>query len=426
MPKFLVATHPITGHMLPGIPIVRELVQRGHEVRWYCGRKFRTHAESAGAVYERYHQAYDFDDADWDHAFPGRRRLRGLARIRYDFLHVFIDQIARQHHDLQRVLEEFPADAVLGDTALFAVLTLSETGGPPNAIYNITCLGLPGRDVAPFGLGLPPSSTLPGRVRNRALEVLASRVVFGKVSAALAEQCVAVGAAPRPFLGPAVSPYLYLQPSVPSFEYPRTDLPPQVHFVGSLLPRAGEAELPAWWDEVVAAEEPVVLVTQGTVATDLHELVVPAIRGLAGEPVLVVAAGVRDPAPLGTLPPNVRTAPFVPFGPLFAHVDAFVTNGGYGGVQHALAAGVPIVAAGTTEDKAEIGNRVAYSGVGINLRTSTPRPMQVRDAVRAVLGEPGYRERARELSVELSGHDGPAESGDLLERLAATRRAVFR
>ena len=32
MARFLVATHPITGHVLPGIPMVAELVRRGSEV----------------------------------------------------------------------------------------------------------------------------------------------------------------------------------------------------------------------------------------------------------------------------------------------------------------------------------------------------------------------------------------------------------
>ncbi|WP_210480256.1 glycosyltransferase [Naasia sp. SYSU D00948] len=426
MPKFLIATHPITGHMLPGIPIVRELVRRGHEVHWYCGRKFREQAEAAGARYEPYRQAYDFDDSDYNRAFPGRANLSGLDQIRFDFLHLFMRQIAAQHRDLTRVLAQFPADAVVGDTAMHAVLTLTETGGPPNAIYNVSCLGLPGREVAPFGLGRLPSATLPGRMRNRVLRTVASRVVFGAVSVELAQQCVAVGAAPRAFDGPPASPYLYLQPSVPGFEYPRSDLPPQVHFVGSLVPPAPDVALPEWWEEATTSERPVVLVTQGTVATRLRDLALPAIRGLAGEDVLVVVAGVRQPEALGSLPANVRTAPFVPFGPLFPHVAAFVTNGGYGGVQYALSSGVPIVAAGTTEDKAEVANRISYSGVGINLRTATPRPGQVRDAVRTVLSEPGYRERARELRDELAAHDGPAESAGLLERLAATRRAVFR
>ncbi|MGH3808525.1 MAG: glycosyltransferase [Pseudonocardiaceae bacterium] len=122
-------------------------------------------------------------------------------------------------------------------------------------------------------------------------------------------------------------------------------------------------------------------------ATALNELVTPTVSGLAGDDVLVVAVGVRDPDELGlpSLRPNVRVARFIPFTLLLPFVDVYVTNGGFGGVQYALSHGVPIIVAGTTEDKPEIGHRVAYAGAGINLRTSAPTPQHVADAVRTVL-----------------------------------------
>jgi UDP:flavonoid glycosyltransferase YjiC (YdhE family) len=53
-----------------------------------------------------------------------------------------------------------------------------------------------------------------------------------------------------------------------------------------------------------------------------------------------------------------------------------ITNGDYNGVQITLANGVPLVGAGMSEDKAEVNNRIAWSGVGINLKTATPSPEQ--------------------------------------------------
>ena len=49
-----------------------------------------------------------------------------------------------------------------------------------------------------------------------------------------------------------------------------------------------------------------------------------------------------------------------------------VTNGGYSGVQHALAYGVPLIVAGDTADKAEVAARVAYNRCGIDLHTARP------------------------------------------------------
>ena len=64
-----------------------------------------------------------------------------------------------------------------------------------------------------------------------------------------------------------------------------------------------------------------------------------------------------------------------------------VTNGGFGGVHYALAHDVPLVVAGDTEDKSEIAARVGWAGAGINLRTGTPTPEHIRDAVLTVLGQ---------------------------------------
>ena len=97
------------------------------------------------------------------------------------------------------------------------------------------------------------------------------------------------------------------------------------------------------------------LVSQGTIALEMRDLVVPTLKALAGEHVLVIATTGGAPASsLGIeLPANARVAPFIPFDQLLPHVDVMVTNGGFGGVQFALANGVPLVVAGTTEEKQE-------------------------------------------------------------------------
>lgn len=429
MSAFLFATQPITGHVVPALPIIRALIERGHDVRWYAGAKFRESIEATGAEHVAYQRAYDYDDADYDAAFPGRSKLKGLAQIKFDFVQLFAKQVEAQHRDIEAALEQRPADVTVGDPSVFATFTVHERGGPPNAVYNITCLGISGGDIAPFGLGLLPNGSPFGRLRNKALEFLAPNVIFKKVSDEIGRQCRLVGAAPRKFTGPLVSKYLYLQPTTEAFEYRRADLASQIHFIGALLPDAPEDFTPpAWWPEVVDKHRPVVLVTQGTVATKAEELVAPTIAALAGDDALVVAAGVADPAALGlaAVPANARVERFVPFKPLMPMVDVYVTNGGFGGVQFALSNGVPVVAAGKTEDKPEIGNRITYSGCGVNLKTATPSSEQVGEAVRKVLADPTYRENARRIQRELAAKDAPAEAAALLERLAETRAPVLR
>jgi MGT family glycosyltransferase len=197
-----------------------------------------------------------------------------------------------------------------------------------------------------------------------------------------------------------------------------------LHWIGPLIPAAAERPLPAWWPELDGAQ-PVVMVTQGTVTTDAGDLIRPTLEALANEPVLVVAAPVDGLSP-ADIPANARVEKFVPFAQLLPKVSALVTNGGYGGVQLALANGVPLVVAGTTEEKPEVAARVEWAGAGRRLKTKKPAPEQIRVNVRRILDEPSYRSNAQRIARDYARHDASAEAVALLELLAKTGRPVTR
>src|SRR5215475_7193606 len=126
MSSYLLVTMPLTGHVLPALPIARALVARGHHVRWYTGRKFRGKVESTGALYVPMQRGHDFDDADLGAAFPGRSQFEGVAQFRYDLERVFIDGAAGHFDDLLELMRDAPPDVMLGDTAVMALSLLSE------------------------------------------------------------------------------------------------------------------------------------------------------------------------------------------------------------------------------------------------------------------------------------------------------------
>jgi UDP:flavonoid glycosyltransferase YjiC (YdhE family) len=424
--RFLIATMPVPGHVAPMAALARALTARGHAVIWYGSQFFQARIEATAARFVPITSTLDYGDLDFDRHFPERAKLSGLAQLKFDFKHHFADAVPGYVRDLEAILDEFPADVLLGDPAVVATRIVGERRRLPWAFLNVSVLGLPGRDVAPFGLGLLPNRSVPGRLRNRALYWLASNVIFRDVNQHFAALGREHGWAPFAFR-PTVSPYLYLQPTVSGFEYPRSDLPSSVHFIGPILPEPLQRFTPpAWWDEVINRRRPIVLVTQGTIATNPRELLLPTLQALADSDVLVIGTTAGKSADeLGPLPGNARVAPFVPFGELMPRVSVMVTNGGYGGVSIAMAHGVPVVASGTSEDKAEVGNRVAAAGIGINLKTARPTVAQLGTAIRKVLSQPAFRERARVLQAECARHDAPKQGADLLEALAETHQPVL-
>ena len=161
-------------------------------------------------------------------------------------------------------------------------------------------------------------------------------------------------------------------------EYPRSDLPAHVRFVGAQL-WDPPAEAPAWLDE-------------------------------PGEPwvrVLVTATAELPAAP------TVRVERFVAHGPVLERAAAVVCHGGMGIVQKAIAAGVPIVAVPFGRDQPEVARRITGSGAGVavplkrlsagRLRVAVRDAMAIRPAARTAGGPESFA-AAVEQGLVLEAH----------------------
>jgi UDP:flavonoid glycosyltransferase YjiC (YdhE family) len=339
---------------------------------------------------------------------------------------VFVDTIPAQHEGLQQVLRGFPADVVIGDDMLFGVLPMllgPRSKRPPIALCGTSFLHWQREDGAPHFVGLPPATTKEQSDDYAAIYREHDRLIYQPVADRLNRSLQKLGVGPlsMSMVDSVVDlADAYLQLTVPSFEFPR-DLPPSVHFVGTPPIIPNQVPPPSWAHELDGSRK-VVLVTQGTLANhNFGLLIAPTLAALANEPDLLViatAGGRPVEAIPGPIPANARLAQYLPFEWVLPKTDVFVTNGGYGSVNQALSFGIPLVAAGLTEDKADVNARVAWSGVGINLATNEPTPQALRQAVRAVLDKPNYRSRAARMADEFSGIDTRSEVLGIIGKLA--------
>jgi MGT family glycosyltransferase len=421
MSRVLFTTGPITGHALPAVPIVRQLVADGHEVMWYTGENFRRVVTAAGAAFTPIGKELELGNA----ALRGVAGRRGMARLNKLVLNVFLKPVPAYVADLIPLFATFRPQVVVSDHTFRASLLLAEKLGVARVVFSTGPLHLTSADTAPSGTGMRPSSRPLGRLRNRFLYWVARYFVF-RESQRLAER-IRADMGLKPLKGfcadwNALIADSYLQLGISEFEYPRHDLPKSVEFVGAMLgDRDDEWIPPSWWHELKDAREsqrPVIFVTQGTVATDPARLVLPAVSALASTGALIVATtGGADPEqvlPASTRPSNLRLGPYIPFTEILPMADVMITNGGYGGVQAALVHGVPLVVAGTTEDKLEVNARVAWSGAGLSLKTDHPRPAGIGAAVRKVLSDPSYRTRAGELAAAHARYPGAPRAAKLI------------
>lgn len=423
----LLCSMPAVGHVTPMLVVARELLARGWRVRMLTGARYERLVRQAGVEFVALPPAADtLDEIGAD------TRNRGLATINHGVEQAFVAPAGPAGRRVEELLAEEPVDVVFHDMTFLGVQTLfsrPRTERPLTVLCGVSAAGFSSRDTAPYGLGITPLANRGlNRIRNAVLNRVAP-IVLRPAHRSLDRFLASTGAPALDgafFMDVLARSDLLAQFTVPEFEYERSDAPHHLRYYGPMsatqsapdAPTTTAVPAPAWFVELDPAL-PLVHVTQGTVAnTDYGELVGPTLAALADQPVQVaVTTGGRA---LGTLPPlpaNAFASEYLPYDELLARTAVLVTNGGYGGLHHAMRYGVPVVIAGDTEDKVETSARVQHSGIGISLKTGTPTPEAVRAAVRSILADPRYAETSARLGASIRRSRGAPGLVDDVESL---------
>ncbi|KAG6365475.1 hypothetical protein INS49_007086 [Diaporthe citri] len=400
MAKFLLHTFYATGHVLPMQAVAKALVDRGHEVVWLTSPAQEARVRASGA---RFVATEEIDRVDKVLQGADPKTLEEIVDV------FFGGRLAAQVADLRGVLAGgFRPDVLVNDALPFGAAVLHELGEIP-AYATLGVVPMYFREHA-------PKSTL-GTLLSQ------PEIIVGCLNSQRTD--LGLGAIePSQLL--QYSPRLHIQASSPGLEYEQALHPTE--YVGPLISplNSTSAALPEWWGEVVDAPgegRRVVGITQGTFATDPTSLILPATRALRGDAGLLLVVPSQQAEEVtqallsdgSGLPSNLRLAAWLPYEALLPRCSVLVTNGGYGSVTQALSHGLPLVCAGTSEDKKDTAARVTRAGAGVDLGTDCPSPEQVRDAVAEILGDGTYRENASRVGRGLNSLGGAARACELLE-----------
>jgi UDP:flavonoid glycosyltransferase YjiC (YdhE family) len=181
--------------------------------------------------------------------------------------------------------------------------------------------------------------------------------------------------------------------------------------------------LPDWWD---GADDPLVYVTFGSVAPQqdyfpgLYREAIAAVAPLPAR-LLATIGRDRDPAELGPVPANVHVERWIPQARVLPHAAAMLCHGGFGTVRGALAAGVPVVALPLFADQPYNARRVAEIGAGIALEGGRDAIARAGEAVRTVLADRGYAERAAAVAADIGALPTVDSAVEILRDLARQR-----
>ncbi|WP_020016252.1 macrolide family glycosyltransferase [Promicromonospora sukumoe] len=377
------------GYVNPTLPVVAELVRRGHTVTYHTTPAFAAQIEAAGA---RVHLYPGGDLPLPDPPIP-LAMMAGLAHAAVDLLPAVLTDLRADRPDL----------VVHGAACPWGAVAARELGVPAAATFTTFAFN---REV--------PS---PGRSRDLLAAAAAHPAIAGRYARSrwALQRRYATDGLPVTDLMDAREP-LNLVFTSRSFQ-PGADLfDPSFRFVGASV----GSRLP---DDAFAADRltgPVLYASLGTVfdgGPRLLRTFATALAPLGGT--VVVSTGQTDPADLGTLPGNVLARRSVPQLQVLAQAALFVTHGGMNSVNEAMLAGVPTLVVPQGADQPLVARRVVELGAGLTLGPGDATADTVSTLARRLLDEPRFRAAAAVQRAAQQEAGGAPRAADELERYLA-------
>ncbi len=426
--RVLAYTSPARGHLYPIVPIMAELIARGHDVSVVTLSDeldnlapIDIECSAIDPVVER------SQIEDW--------RERSQRRAALSVLRTFSERAGGEAPDLARAIDRHDPDVLLLDINCWGAAIVAEASGRPWAMYSPYLLPLPSRDAPPFGLGLRPRGGPLGVVRDAAVrrigDTVVDRAVMPGLNALRADH--GLPALDR-FSDLLARPPLLLALTAEGFEYPRRDWPANVRLVGPVNwspshPAPLSAELRAGHRQQVGARgvappwlaemsDPLVLVTCSTEHQGDERLIGVALEALPAAGMSVIATtAAHDPRAFHA-PAGSRVVDFVSHEAVLERAACVVCHGGMGITQKALAAEVPVVVVPFGRDQLETARRVEVAEAGVRLSSRRLTPDRLADAVRTAITR---RAGAQRVSRAYAAAGGQAAAADAIESLGRDR-----
>ncbi|HEU4472252.1 MAG TPA: nucleotide disphospho-sugar-binding domain-containing protein [Flavisolibacter sp.] len=414
--KILFANFPGDGHFNPLTGLAVHLKNLGCDVRWYTSPVYKEKISKLGIPFYGFKKALDIAACDDINELFRERKLHKsqISKLKFDLIHAFILRSPEYYEDLKDIYNEFSFELMVADITFGGIPFVREKMNIPVIAAGIVPLPENSRDLAPVGLGITPSYTTAGKLRQAMLRFVANKILFAKPTKVMTKMLKSYGIKPEGaniFDTLVKKSTVVLQSGTPSFEYKRSDMSAHVHFAGPLLPYSAEKKEPKWFDEKLKLYSKVVLVTQGTVEKDEEKLLIPSLEAFKdSDTLLIVTTGGARTKELRARYPqrNIIIEDFIAFNDVMPHTDVYISNGGYGGVLLAIQNGLPMVVAGVNEGKNEINARIGYFELGINLGTEKPSASQIRQGVEEVFSNKQYQKNVAKLREEFKQYD-PAD-----------------
>jgi len=407
--RFAFFNVPAHGHVNPTVPVVAELIRRGHAVVYYNAEEFRGPVERSGTDFRPYPVAGSSASTLTDVAPNLANVSRWLLAETRRLLPFALGELDREEPDVV----VFDAIALWGMQAA-RLRRLPSVASISTLIQDGVKGSLTSRDTLRLLRQALPA--VPGLLRHRsALVRTYGKEVFPRREIFPALGDVNVVYTSREF-----------QPATPF-------ITETFRFVGPVLDPSLRVEVPFPWDWLSHGEgpggkkRPVAYASLGTVydrAADFYRQLFDAFSGHAARFVLSVGRH-TDPAVLESAPANFLVRRSVPQLALLEHADLFITHGGLNSVHEGLVHGVPLLVVPRQLEQVFNARQVVAAVAGLMLGGDPPYGRTDRSRLLAaadrLLSDASFGSNARRIGATLRAAGGSAAAADAIEQLITGR-----
>lgn len=390
MSKIFFFCIPAWGHTNPTIAVVRELIQRGHQVRYYSFTPFQEKIEETGA---------EFVNCDAYLPNLNENEMKKLKKVSTTQMTITdFETAARMDPMLSHDVEALKPDCIVSDSVCFWGKLIARKYQLPFVCstttfafnrYSSGYMQNSFAENADMILGLP-------RI-NRAMKKLRPLGYHVKSALEIVQNDNNTNT--------IVYTSRNFQPCAETFSDCYAFVGPSVQDPGALPSRE---------------EKKQVYISMGTVLNEqknsFYQNCIHALKDLDLQVILSVG-NETDMTVFGELPENISMFPRVNQMEVLANSDVFLTHCGMNSVSESLYMGVPVIMYPQTGEQRAVAKRTFEMGAGIYLKNDSAE--EIKSAVLQVLNDPSCKNGALKMKQDFRSCSGASGAADFIEKVVS-------
>ncbi|RAS78892.1 macrolide family glycosyltransferase [Priestia endophytica] len=383
MSSVLFINLPAEGHVNPTVGLVKELVDRGETITYYCAERFRERLENVGAVVRTYE---DFLETMNANALPTMSKILEVNSF-------LLDKIVA---DIQGETYDY----IIYDEVCLAAVILAKMLNIPK-ICNCTTFAFTQKMLEDMKKQLNVTEGIEG-FDEESEKILTDIEQKHNVDLTFIRHKGSI--MPNP--GDLTIVY-----TSEHYQMHREELDDTFKFVGpSIVKRQHNIEFPLEKLE----NDSVIFISLGTIFNENIEFYQTCFKAFADfEGTVVMSIGRKLKIDeLGDIPTNFIVKNYVPQLEVLQHTDVFFTHGGMNSSSEGFYFNIPLAVLPVSVDQPIVAKRIAELGAGIHLDLNSITAEKLKETAHTLLCESSYKENATKISTSFKNAGGYKKAVD--------------